>query len=424
MIIIYIAFLWAVFSGIFFLKNDSTIWNAPNSLIAGFHYFIDLLLIGLLFLKIQTNLINLKEIKNRWIFIIFFFSILISTVLNYVNLYDTLRFILTVISPIIIYLILVYDKRITYKQIKNAFLFYILICITQYFIAIYKNYNLLLRGIIIIDDFFRGTMGAYQFVFLLNLYSFYTINKFIILGRINILEGFLTILFILAFIMSGAGGYLLLFFIALLFNILINLSFNRKKTKLIIYTFPVFVFSYFIISYFLSNYALAQAILKSFTYVGLSNNPKIFFTLQALQPILNPLNFIFGLGSGQYLSGIGGNPNASYFGGILLDQMGSSAYAVNSDSFAFLSEIGLIGIISFYLLIYILIIKRTIKYTISNKEKLYQMTLLGAIIYALLLSIQYRIFIFFVSSYVLWFFLGIIKRKLLMEEYNKRELNK
>lgn len=422
-IIIYLSFLWAVFSGLFFLKSNSTIWRAPNPIIGGLHYFFDFLIIIVFLLKASKNNISIKNIKGKALLLLFIISIILSGIFNYTNTFDALRFFLTIISPVIIYLILVYDKSITNKQIKNAFFSYILVCIVQFLIAVYNNHTQLLSGVIIIDDFFRGTMGAYQFVFLLNIYSIYVINKLIILRKSSVFEIFLMSIFILSFIISGAGGYLLIFLLAILLNLLFIYATEKQKMKIIFISLPIIAFVFFIVSYFVSNYLLVEDILNKFIVSGLSNNPKVLITLQALQPIFNPFSFIFGLGPGQYLSGIGGNVNAKYFGGIILDQMGSSTYGANSDLLTILTEIGITGATCFYALLYSLIFSDVFKappnyskVTIPSKVKLYQMSIIGVSIYSLLLSMQYRIFMFFVASNILWFFLGILKRKLLYEK--------
>jgi len=358
--------------------------------------------------------------KYQKLFICFVFAIIVSAFINMTSIYDSIRFLLTFITPVVGFTILVYDKKITERQIKYTYMFFVGVCIIQFFIALYNNLGKMLGGIVIIDDLFRGTMGAYQFVFLLNLYSIYVINKYIILRKISIIELILTITFLLSFIISGAGGYLTLFVITIIFILIYSFKESKNKIKLFFRYIPIVLALYFVATYFFQNYFLAQTIYDKFILSGINNNPKLIITLQALEPINNMKNIVFGLGPGQYLSGIGGNYNATFYGGILLDEMGSSAYAVNSDFFALLSEVGILGLFLFYISLYSIVLditKNRQKYS-SNNAKILQMTFIGVVVYSVLLSFQYRVFISFVSSNIIWFFLAILRRMLVYEEIN------
>lgn len=423
--IIYLSFLWAVFSGLFFL--DGTHWRAPNIFVASLHYIFGILILIYFVFKISKKEIELKLIQEKNFIIAFFLVCFFSTILNLSSVVVTLKFFITLIAPITLYIIIVYDRNISIKQIKKAFIFFVLICVIQFTIAILKNLNELTHGIIIIDDYFRGTMGAYQFVFLLNIYSIYLVNKFLSTKKLNIIEIILMICFLLSFVISGAGGYLLIFILSQVINILFITYYYsmRDKAKFLIPSFLIVLFFYFITNYFLSNYWLAETIIKKFllfgdTY-GIYNNPKVYITLSALKSLSNVTNFMIGLGPGQYLSGIGGNPSASYYGGILLDEEGSSAYAVNSDFFSIFSEVGILGLIIFYLLVYSAFALRYKHKPISEKAVLLRNTLRGVFIFAIILSLQYRIFIFFVTSYIFWFYAGILKRSLLNESINNKD---
>jgi|GEM_PF-3906378 len=417
--IIYLTFLWAVFSGIFTLRGVQ--YQNPNIFIGSIHYILGVLIILYFIDCLSNKKIDLTEVNEKKYLFTFIIISVLSTILNISSILDSIKFLLTLVPPILIFIILVYDKSIHKKQVKNAFNLFIIICIIQFMIALFNNFNKIMDGVIIIDDYFRGTMGAYQFVFLINLYTIYLVNKYIITKKLNFFEVVIIIVFPISFIISGAGGYLFVFVLSLVLNVFF-LSFKYNiihKTKVLIPILVLIPFFYFLINYLILNYTLTEFIISQFiindnTFVVL-NNPKVAITLSALKPFVDFKSIMFGLGPGQYLSGIGGNPEAAFYGGILLDKMGSSAYAVNSDLFSIFSEVGLIGSLVFYLIIIsTLSVKKRTNY-ISVKALLMQGTLSGTLIYALVLSIQYRSFMFFVPSYILWFFAGIIKRRFMTE---------
>ena len=219
LLLIKLPFLWAVFSGIFYISGN--VWKAPTVYISIVHYLLGGIVIVLFIYKLYVKDIVFAKIEERRYLVFLILSLTLSLIFNYSNPISTIKFSITLISPVIVYLVLVYDKAISQKQINKLLNFYLAIAIFQLSIAVIKNYDVLSYRNLVIDDNFRGTTGAYHFVFLLNLYTINLIKKFIFLKKINIMYLIIIALFPMTFIISGAGGYFFLFIASQLINIII-----------------------------------------------------------------------------------------------------------------------------------------------------------------------------------------------------------
>lgn len=325
---------------------------------------------------------------------------IISFALGSVSLKQLIVFCLSVFYPIgIFYIILDNFNTSNTKKI----LYFLLINISiQFIYSVIVNFSGFSNGLII-DDYFNGFFyepRAYHFsVFVISSVILITIG----ITTFNIIDPkykiFIFFLLITP-IIAGAGRVVFSVVIAVALTLFWNIKGSATRKILYILLSIIIIFSF---QYYASYYSTTQEVYEEFLNDP-TNNLKIFYFLQTLQPFIdNPNLLLFGKGPGGYMSSsaMQFNPILVYkFNDSLHDLLKSDVYQGFNNIIGFVGDVGVFFICIYYYLVYKIYAKiiylngRNILITIF-------------FIFTFLFSFLFHIFDDPYYSMTIWMFLGV-----------------
>lgn len=333
----------------------------------------------------------------------FLFFFLLSSLINITSIEKIFRFFFNVFTPIFVFYFI---QTLTKKEVNNFFKFIVTYIIIQILFSFVYNIESFLSGNILVDDFFFGFFGfprAYYFTYLCLLISFWF--GILAIKTKKKMDIFLFILFYSVQFFSGAGTIILFSIPILILGALV--SFEIKITNIILIGL-VLIMTVYGIMFYKSQVLIFEDGVNAITEQSIDKNPKFVVFFNTVKPLFEEnLIFIFGKGPGNYLSytAIGFNIDLSKKYNSE-DTFGTNAYGPINNIIGFWGDIGIFGLITYYLFIINVVIK-IIKMR-YGKQKIYFNILLLVISFSLLYSTVLPVFDDAYFSYSFWIIFSIV----------------